>query len=80
MDTPVAAGAPPPPGPRRTGQFAPPQTWPLVPVHIATLSNGKIAVWDGFDAALNSERIWDPATDTFDAGPDRPQPLLRRAT
>jgi hypothetical protein len=40
-----------------------------VPVHIASLSNGKIAVWDGFDAALNSERVWDPATGAFDPVP-----------
>ena len=40
-----------------------------MPVHIASLSNGKIAVWDGFDAALNSERVWDPATGTFDPVP-----------
>ena len=69
MDTPVTAGAPPS-GPERTGQFAPPTTWPLVPVHIAMLSNGKVAVWDGFDAAVNSERVWDPATNTFEPVPN----------
>ena len=68
-DTPVVGGAPPGAGPEVTGQFAAPVTWPLVPVHIATLSNGKVAVWDGFDAALNSERIWDPATGQFDPIP-----------
>ena len=65
MAKPVVTGAPPAPGPERFGQFTPPQTWPLVPVHMATLSNGKIVVFDGFDAALNSERIWDPVTNTF---------------
>ena len=65
----MIGGAPPGAGPEVTGQFAPPVTWPLVPVHIATLSNGKIAVWDGFDAALNSERVWDPATGQFDPIP-----------
>ena len=68
MDTPVAAGAPPS-GPETTGQFSPPIQWPLVPVHIAMLSNGKVAVWDGFDAAVNSERVWDPATNAFQAVP-----------
>jgi hypothetical protein len=69
MQTPVQAGAPPSAGPEVMGQFAPPQTWPLVPVHIATLSNGKLAVWDGFDAALNSEREWDPNTGMFNSIP-----------
>ncbi len=69
MAKPVVTGAPPAPGPERFGQFTPPQTWPLVPVHMATLSNGKIVVFDGFDAALNSERIWDPVTNTFSPVP-----------
>ena len=69
MDTPVSAGAPPT-GPETTGQFGAPMAWPLVPVHIATLSNGKVAVWDGFDAAVNSERVWDPATRAFEAVPN----------
>ena len=72
MDTAGGRRTPPPPpaGPDRRSASSPrPMTWPLVPVHIASLSNGKVAVWDGFDAALNSERIWDPATGTFDAMP-----------
>ena len=28
-----------------------------------------MAAWDGFEAALNSERLWDPATETFLAIP-----------
>ena len=64
-DRPVQSDAPPPAGPDKTGQFSPVQTWPLVPVHIAQTSNGKILVFDGFDAALNSERLWDPETGTF---------------
>ena len=69
MDTPVSAGAVAS-GPETTGQFSAPMNWPLVPVHIASLSNGKVAVWDGFDAAVNSERVWDPATRAFDAVPN----------
>ena len=81
MDTPVVGRRAAPPGPEVDGPVRRRRsTWPLVPVHIAMLSNGKVAVWDGFDAALNSERVWDPATNAFDADPDRPQPLLRRAT
>jgi hypothetical protein len=68
-DAPVSPGSPPGAGPEVEGQFSQPVNWPLVPVHIATLNNGKIAVWDGFDAALNSERIWDPATGQFDPIP-----------
>jgi hypothetical protein len=68
-DTAVKPGSQPGGGPETVGQFAPPVSWPLVPVHIATLNNVKIAVWDGFDAALNSERIWDPATGQFDPIP-----------
>jgi hypothetical protein len=64
-DKPVKADAPPPAGPDKTGQFSGVMTWPLVPVHIAETSNGKILVFDGFDAALNSERLWDPETNTF---------------
>jgi Concanavalin A-like lectin/glucanases superfamily/Domain of unknown function (DUF1929)/Bacterial Ig domain/Bacterial Ig-like domain/Galactose oxidase, central domain len=68
-DKPVRDDAAPPAGPDKTGQFAGVQTWPLVPVHMAQTSNGKILVWDGFDAALNSERVWDPQTGTFDPVP-----------
>ena len=68
MNTAVAGGAAPP-GPDTIGQFTAPIEWPLVPVHIASLSNGKVAVWDGFDAAVNSERVWDPATGNFDPVP-----------
>ena len=68
MGQPVVAGtpAPPPdPGPDVIGQFAAPKAWPIVPVHLALASNGKVAAWDGFEAALNSEHTWDPATDSF---------------
>ena len=37
-----------------------------------------MAAWDGFEAALNSERLWDPATGDVHRHPDRAQPLLRR--
>jgi hypothetical protein len=68
MGQPVVPGtpAPPPdPGPDTIGSFAAPKAWPIVPVHMSLTSNGRIAAWDGFEAALNSERIWDPATETF---------------
>ena len=38
-------------------------------MHLALLSNGKVAMWDGFEAAVNSEHTWDPWTGEFDAIP-----------
>jgi hypothetical protein len=61
--------APPPASASQIGTFSAPIDWPVVPVHIASLSNGKVAVWDGFDAALNSERVWDPTSGVFDPIP-----------
>ena len=29
------------------------------------MSDGTVAAWDGFEAALNSERRWNPATGQF---------------
>ncbi len=60
---------PPPPGPEQVGSWTPPADWPLVAVHGAMLSNGKVALWDGFGAAMRSERIWDPATGAFQPVP-----------
>ena len=72
MDAPVTAGTPRPPSdtePDKIGQFAPPVQYPVTPVHLALLSNGKVAMWDGFEAAVNSEHTWDPWTGEFDAVP-----------
>jgi hypothetical protein len=68
MDQPVVPGTPAPPadpGPDQIGSFAAPRTWPIVPVHMALTSNGQVASWDGFEAALDSETLWNPATDSF---------------
>ena len=70
MTAPIKPDAPPPAGPEKTGQFAQPVNWPLVPVHMAPTTTGKIMVWDGFEAAVNSERLWDPATGTFTPVPN----------
>ena len=56
---------PPDPAPDAIGSFAAPQQWPIVPVHMSLTSNGRVAAWDGFEAALNSERLWDPGTGAF---------------
>ena len=71
MATPVGApNADPPARPRdRVGAWAAPVAWPMVAVHASMLSNGKVAAWDAFDAAVNSERIWDPETSSFAPAP-----------
>jgi hypothetical protein len=72
MDRPVVEGTPRPPAndsPDAIGTFGAPQEWPITPVHLALTSDGRIAAWDGFDAALNSEHIWDPWTGQFDDVP-----------
>ncbi len=62
---PARPAPPADPGPDAIGSFAAPKPWPIVPVHLALTSNGQVAAWDGFEAALNSEHLWDPATETF---------------
>jgi hypothetical protein len=72
MDLPVRGGTPRPPSdtdPQAIGQFAAPVQYPITPVHLNLLSNGKVAMWDGFEAAVNSEHTWDPWTGEFDAVP-----------
>ncbi len=72
MERPVVAGTPRPPADNSAdavGRFAPPKEWPIVPVHLALTSDGKVAAWDGFDAALNSEHLWDPWTGQFEGVP-----------
>ena len=72
LGRPVVAGtpAPPPdPGPDAIGSFGAPKDWPIVPTSMSLTSNGRIAAWDGFEAALNSEHLWDPATESFAAIP-----------
>jgi hypothetical protein len=72
-DRPVVDGTPTPPSdttPAAIGSFGAPQSWPIVPVHLSMTSDGKVAAWDGFEAAVNSERKWDPATEQFQAIPN----------
>ena len=72
MGAPVTPGTPRPPtdtDPDTIGKFDAPVQYPITPVHLALLSNGKVAMWDGFEAAVNSEHTWDPWTGEFDAVP-----------
>jgi hypothetical protein len=73
MGLPVVPGTPQPPADDsadKIGRFAAPQEWPITPVHLATLEDGRVAAWDGFEAAVNSEHTWDPWTGEFDAVPN----------
>ena len=75
-----AARAPPPATrPTRSAHWSAPVAWPLVAVHMSLMPTGDVFMLDGFDAAPNSERIWDPDDGHVHAGPVRAQPLLRRA-
>lgn len=76
MGTPVTTEAPPPPpppppggDPAVVGQWSSRLDWPLVTVHAQVLTNGKVLVWDGFEFSPDSNRIWDPATNSFDPVP-----------
>lgn len=72
MGKPVVPGTPVPPtdtSPSTIGSYAAAQAWPIVPVHMSMTSDGKVAAWDGFDAALNSERRWIPETGAFEQIP-----------
>src|SRR4029079_12980734 len=53
------------PTPDQVGQWTAPISWPLVAVHMTMQPDGKILMFDGFAAALNSERVWNPTTQGF---------------
>jgi hypothetical protein len=44
------------------GKWAPPITWPLIPIHTSVLPDGKVISWDWSGAQL-----WDPQTGSFTA-------------
>ena len=61
--------------PAIAGQWGPVIDWPVVPIHIHLLPNGKVLFWDRHDHALGwdgTPRIWDPQTGAFTtlAAPD----------
>jgi hypothetical protein len=53
----------------QVGSWTPPMDWPMVAVHSSMLSNGKVVAWDAFDAAPQSEHVWDPDTNQFASTP-----------
>ena len=60
------------------GDWSAPFAWPIVAVHMSLTSTGEVFSLDGFGAALNSERVWNPQTGIFTLGAVRTQPVLRR--
>jgi fibronectin type 3 domain-containing protein len=63
--TPSGTPPPPPPDPAVVGQWSSPVSWPLVTVHAALLPTGNVLAWDGFAAAPDSQRVWNPLTGAF---------------
>ena len=53
------------PTPDQVGQWSAPVAWPLVGVHMSLEPTGQVLVWDGWDAAPASMRLWDPSLGTF---------------
>jgi Concanavalin A-like lectin/glucanases superfamily/Domain of unknown function (DUF1929)/Bacterial Ig domain len=63
MITPVGTA---PPGPAdQQGTWSAPANWPLVPVHMQLLSNGKVLTNDAWEFAPDTQRLWDPETGAF---------------
>jgi hypothetical protein len=62
---PSSGPPPPPPDPLQVGQWSAPVAWPLVAVHMSLLPTGNVVAWDGFAAAPNSQRVWNPSNGTF---------------
>ena len=69
----VPGYAPPGPaaGPSVVGQWGPVIQWPLIPVSIANLPDGRILTWSGSERETwpspeqNYSTVWDPANNTF---------------
>ena len=64
----------PPPG--QVGQWSSPSSWPIVAVHMSLLPTGNVLAFDAWDAAPNSQTVWNPTTGTFVAGAVRREPIL----
>ncbi len=51
--------------PDQVGEWGAPSPWPIVAVHMSLEPTGQVFALDGFGAALNSERLWDPGSGAF---------------
>jgi hypothetical protein len=49
----------------QVGHWDPPQPWPLVPIHVVLLHDGRVLVW----SRLAIPSLWDPGTNTFEQVP-----------
>ena len=58
------------PPPDQVGQWSAPFAWPIVAVHMSLLPNGNVLAFDAWTDAPNSQRIWNPVTNTFVAVPN----------
>ena len=47
------------------GDWSAPSAWPIVAVHMSLTPTGEVFSLDGFGPAVNSERLWNPTTNTF---------------
>ena len=73
----VAAKAPVQGNPSVVGQWGPVNNWPIVPIHISVLPNGKVLAWgrdktpQGGDVVSKSDAyVWNPATGIFTLVPN----------
>src|SRR5262245_43409296 len=53
------------PPPDQIGQWSAPSAWPMVAVHMILQPDGQVLAIDAWDAAVNTERLWDPTTGNF---------------
>jgi fibronectin type 3 domain-containing protein len=55
--------------PDQIGQWSAPSSWPIVAVHMSLEPNGQIWVSDAWDAAVNTQRLYNPSSNTFTTVP-----------
>jgi hypothetical protein len=50
-------------GPETSGSWSAPFAWPVVPIHMSLLPNGRVLAWGN----AGTPQVWNPATKTFSA-------------
>jgi len=55
--------------PDQVGQWSAPTTWPIVAVHMSLEPTGQIWASDAWDAAVNTQQLYNPSTNTFTSVP-----------
>ena len=61
--------------PATAGQWSSRLFWPIVPIHVSLLPNGKVLAWDSYTNG-NGVQVFDPATNGFAAAPFDPANLF----